>query len=656
LLSEHSQAAWRKTEMNLVRQSLVVAACAAAILGSRTSQVRAVETDPRPNVVLIVLDDLGWADLGCYGSQFHKSPNIDRLAKEGMRFTQAYAAAPVCSPTRAALMTGKWPARLHVTDWLPGIPYDEPGRRLAKPKQEKQLPLAEVTLAERLQAAGYATGHIGKWHLGGKGFGPRNQGFDLNVGGDEKGTPKGYFAPFCERMGDVPHIDWAPPGSYLTDIVNDAAIRFIREHREQPFFLDLSHFAVHTPLRAKPQTVAKYKLDKPHPGQQSNPTYAAMIESVDEGIGKIVKELEKLKLREKTILIFTSDNGGVATADWPMAPPTVNGSLREGKGHLYEGGIRVPLIVLWPGRVPASAICETPVTSVDFVPTILELCGVGKAAHFQELTANQETLATKEQADDVILPVATAAEGPLPQLDGVSLLPLLTQAGDISREALYWHYPHYSPQHGRPSGAIRVGDYKLIVYYEDLRRELYNLKSDPGETNNLAEQENDKVREFAGKFSAWRSSVGAQLMKPNPFYHPNPQQDDGTVSLHARAADIHGSMLRFQSPPHLDSLGHWKKQEDWASFEFELTDAGKFDVELLYCCTKEDAGSKVDITLGGQKLTQIVEATQERKFVPRVVGSVELKRVGRHYLTIKPQSKPGELVMDLRRVRLLPLK
>ncbi|MBC7856256.1 MAG: sulfatase, partial [Pirellulaceae bacterium] len=346
-----------------------------AIVGSHIHNLRAGEAAPRPNVILIMLDDLGWADLSCYGSRYHKSPHIDRLATEGMRFTQAYAAAPVCSPTRAALMTGKWPARLHITDWLPGSPFDEPCRRLTKPKTEIQLPLAEVTLAERLQAAGYATGHIGKWHLGGKGFGPREQGFDLNVGGDGKGTPRGYFAPFHENNGsDVPHLDWAPPGSYLTDIFNEAAIRFIREHREQPFFLYLPHFAVHTPLHAKPHVVSKYKVGEKRPGQQANPVYAAMIESVDDGIGKIMQELEKLKLSEKTILIFTSDNGGVATADWPFTPPTVNGSLREGKGHLYEGGIRVPLIVRWPGKTPAGTVCEAPVTTVDFLPTILEMC------------------------------------------------------------------------------------------------------------------------------------------------------------------------------------------------------------------------------------------------------------------------------------------
>ena len=366
-------------------------------------------------------------------------------------------------------MTGKWPARLHITDWLPGPPSsdEEPLHRLAKPKTKRELPTSEVTIAEYLQAAGYATGHIGKWHLGGSGAGPREQGFTLNVGGDEKGCPKGYFAPFCARLGDVPHLDWAPPGAYLTDILNEAAIRFIREHREQPFFLYLPHFAVHTPLRAKPQVVSKYRLSEKRPGEQSHPVYAAMIEGVDDGIGKIVSELGKLKLSENTIIIFTSDNGGVATADWPATPPTVNGQLREGKGHLYEGGLRVPLIVRWPGNIRTTSVCDVPVTSVDFLPTILELCQVTPSTAPKAPLVTQELLLSKTPVADAF-PSSSAAGPdmkPVP-MDGVSLVPLLRQRGDIQREATYWHYPHYSPQHGRPSSAIRAGDYKLIVFWK----------------------------------------------------------------------------------------------------------------------------------------------------------------------------------------------
>lgn len=627
--------------MSFVQQALVVCSCAAVLFSGPVRKMSAAEQPSRPNVILILLDDLGWADLGCYGSTYHKSPHIDRLAAEGMRFTQAYAAAPVCSPTRAALLTGRWPARLHVTDWLPGS-FDQPTHRLAKPKTETVLPLAEVTLAEVLQANGYVTGHIGKWHLGGRGFGPRKQGFDVNIGGDEKGTPKGYFAPFCEKNGcDVPHLDWAPPGTYLTDIFNNAAIRFIRENREKPFFLYLPHFAVHTPLHAKFELVSKYKIKEKRAGQQQNPVYAAMIESVDDGVGRIVKELEKLQLAENTIILFTSDNGGVATADWPLTPPTVNGPLREGKGHLYEGGIRVPLIVRWPQKIRAGAVCETPVCSVDFLPTILDLCGVDPAG---QVKRSSNTGAEKR------------AEEPR-EWDGVSFSPLLREQGELVRDALYWHYPHYSPQHGRPSGAIRVGDYKLLVFYENYRRELYNLKTDPGETTNLVDQQPDLVRELGGKLSTWRHRIGAQMMHPNPLYAPNPQHADGIVSLHVRAADIHGTQLRYESPPHRDSLRNWVRKEDWASFEFELAQPRKFDVELVYSCGPDDAGSEVELTIGSHVFPMIVQETgAEPKFAPRVIGTVELLRVGRHYLTIKPKTKPGQLVMDLRRVRLLPLK
>lgn len=634
------------------RHTLAVSFCALATLASIGPNLRAAEAAPRPNVILIMLDDLGWADLGCYGSTYHKSPNIDRLSKQGMRFTQAYAAAPVCSPTRAALMTGRCPARLHLTNWIGCRTQND---RLQEPRTEAVLPLAEVTVAEHLQAAGYVTANIGKWHLGGDARGPRHQGFRINIGGDEKGTPRTYFAPFTRKGADVPHLEWAPPGSYLTDVLNDAAIQFIREHREQPFFLNLSHFAVHTPLHAKPHMVAKHGQGAMIPGRQSNPVYAAMIESVDDGIGKIVRELEKLKLSENTILIFTSDNGGVATVDWPFTPPTVNGPLREGKGYLYEGGIRVPLIVRWPRNVKAGTTCQTPVTTMDFLPTILEICEVDKNAIHQETFVSQKS--AKGNATTLASqPAFVAAKAPGPVLDGVSLMPLLRQTGNLDRDALYWHYPHYSPQHGRPCGAIRAGDYKLIEFFEDGRHELFNLNSDPGESNNLVEQEPDRVRDLEHRLAFWRKSVGARLLEANPPYVPNPQNFDGIVSLHARAATVHGSMLRFQSPPHLDKLSYWGKQQDWVSFEFALDTPGKFDLELLYSCRKEDAGSELEISLNGQRLTHTVRETKEKKFEPRNIATLELSRAGNYSLSIKPQSKPGQMVMELRRVRLVPTK
>jgi arylsulfatase A-like enzyme len=595
---------------------------------------------PRPNVILILMDDLGWADLGCYGSTYHKTPHMDQLASEGMRFTQAYAACPVCSPTRASIMTGKWPARLQLTDWLPGRD-DKSSQALLRPKFRQELSLEEITLAEHLQKAGYATASIGKWHLGGKGFGPREQGFDLNVGGNEKGSPSGYFAPFDDKPGrDVPGLENAPKGAYLTDLFTDAAVKFIRDNRDRPFFLYLPHFAVHTPLQAKKEVIAKYEAGKNQPGRQSNPVYAAMLESGDDSVGRIMKELAELKLAENTIVLFTSDNGGLATSEGPNTPSTINAPLREGKGHLYEGGIRVPLIVRWPGSIKAGALCETPVCSIDYLPTILELCGI-KASGGRSLGNTPPD--TKDSEKNSI--------------DGLSLVPLLKQTGPVTRDAFYWHYPHYSNQTAKPGSAIRAGDYKLIEFYEDGRRELFNLKTDRGEGTNLSDKEPDKVRELAEKLEAWRKSVNAQMMTPNPDYYPNPQDEKKIVTMHARTAQVHGVMLRFEPLPHKNTLGYWVRQDDWASFEFVVTKPGKFDVELLVGCGNGSGGSEVEVAVGEQKLNFTVQETGGfQNFVARTIGEVTLDKVAKYTLTVKPLKKPGLAVMDLRQVRLVPRK
>jgi arylsulfatase A len=593
-----------------------------------SSTAIAEEARARPNVILVLMDDLGWADLGCYGSTYHKTPNIDRLAAEGMRFTQAYAACPVCSPTRASILTGKWPARLHLTDWLPGR-TDMPGQMLNRPKFRQELPLEEVTLAEHLKAAGYATAHIGKWHLGGKGFGPREQGFDVNIGGNEKGSPSGYFAPFDSKKGrDVPGLEDAPEGAYLTDLFTDQAVKFIHDNKDHPFFLYLPHFAVHTPLQAKKDLIAKYEAGKNQPGRQSNPTYAAMLESADESVGRILKTLEELKLSEQTIVLFTSDNGGLATNEGANTPATINAPLREGKGHLYEGGIRVPLIVRWPGKVKERFTNETPVCSIDYLPTILELCGVGG-----------------DKGQGTVKKVG----------DGLSLVPLLKDTGPASRDAFYWHYPHYSNQLGKPGGAIRAGNYKLIEFYEDGRRELFNLKDDRGEGTNLADKEPAKVKELAEKLDAWRKSVDAQMMTANPDYHPNPQDKERVITIQARTGHVHGVMLRYEPLPHKDTLGYWVRPDDWASFEFEVKIPGKFDVEMLVGCGNGSGGSEVEVATGEQKLTFTVQETGGfQNFVPRMIGEANLEKAGRYMLTVKALKKPGVAVMDLRQVRLLP--
>jgi len=440
---------------------------------------------PPPNVILIVIDDLGWTDLGCFGSKFYQTPNIDRLAAGGMKFTCAYAACPVCSPTRAGIMTGKYPARLQLTDWIPGR-GDGPTQKLLRPDFLKQLPLDEVTLAEALKPAGYVSANIGKWHLGGKGFGPEDQGFDLNVAGSDSGSPANYFYPYRNPNRSMPKLEQGEPGEYLTDRLTSEAEKFIEQNRDKPFFLYLPHFAVHIPLTAKADFIAKYQKTV-QPGQHhTNAVYAAMIQSVDESAGRLMSKLKQLKLTENTVIIFTSDNGGLSVKEGPNTPATSNSPLREGKGHLYEGGIRVPLIVRWPGVIkPGGSACDVPVCSTDFFPTILEIAGIKSAQ----------------------------------PVDGVSLVPLLKQTGDFKRDALYWHYPHYAPQGGKPGGIIRQGDYKLIEFYEDGHLELYDLRQDIGEKNNLADKMPDKALQLEMKLDAWRRETKAQMMNPNPTHN-----------------------------------------------------------------------------------------------------------------------------------------
>jgi len=430
------------------------------------------ENDRVPNIVLILADDLGWADLGCYGNTYHQTPNLDRLAAEGMRFTNAYAASSVCSPTRSSIHSGKYPARNDLTLWLNGR---SPARaKLLDAPHAKQLALEEVTIAEALKPAGYATGSIGKWHLGGEPYYPEHQGFDVNVAGTHNGSPAGgYFLP--NQM----NLPGAKKGDYLTDRLTDEALEFIESHRAGPFFLYQAFHSVHTPIQGKKELVELYGR-RMQPGQKnSNPTYAAMIHSLDENVGRIINKLDELELADRTAVFFFSDNGGYHRV-------TSNAPLRAGKGYSYEGGHREPLLVRLPGRIKAGSVCHQPVVSVDFYPTILELAGVrGDPKH------NAET-------------------------DGLSLVPLLEGTGTPQREAIYWHYPHYSPQGGTPSGAIRAGDYKLIEFFEDGHLELYNLEEDLGEQQDLAERMPEKARELHEMLVAWRGRVDAKMPQPNP--------------------------------------------------------------------------------------------------------------------------------------------
>ena len=574
-----------------------------------------------PNVVLIVADDLGWADLGCYGSKFHRTPNLDKLAAEGRRFAQAYSASPVCSPTRSALMTGKHPARLHLTDWLPGR-TDRPSQKLLRPAIRQELPLEEVTIAERLKAAGYSTGIIGKWHLGGAGFEPTKQGFDVNIAGDETGTAMSYKAPF--RRGDrvMPGLQDAPDGQYLTDRLAIEAERFLEEHKSKPFFLYLPHYAPHTPMVAKDELVAKYpKWDGTPHGRQENPIYAAMLESLDDAVGRVMAALDRSGLAEKTLVIFTSDNGGLAIREGANTPPTINSPLREGKGWVYEGGLRVPLIARWPGQIPPG-VEETPAWAADLPVTIADLCGL----------ANPEGL------------------------DGVSLAGLLKEGRPLALRALFWHYPHYSNQLSKPAGAIRDGDWKLVESYENGRLELFHLARDRSESNNVADKDSEKVRELASKLAGWRSSVGAQMPSSNPSYAANPQVADGSITLPASTAEVHGVMLRYEPAPHKNTLGYWVRPDDWASWEFDVKTPGAFAVEGLIGCGNGSGGSVVEFRVGDQSARFTVPITGGfQNFVKQQVGRVSIAKEGRQRLEIRVVSKPGPAVMDVREVKLVPV-
>ncbi len=464
-----------------------LAAIAALLMAA--APLRADDPGPRPpNVIVILVDDLGWKDLSCQGSTFHRTPHIDRLAAAGTRFTQAYAACPVCSPTRAALLSGQAPARLHLTDWIAG--HEVPDAPLRIPAWTKQLPLEVVTVAERLRGAGYATASIGKWHLGGDGFGPEAQGFDVNRGGTARGQPPRYFSPYS-----IPTLADGPAGEYLTDREAAEAVAFIEAHRDRPFFLYLPHHAVHTPLEAKADVEARLvaagatpdreaRRGRPIGGDagagQINATYAAMVEGVDDAVGRIVDALERLSLRDTTAIVFTSDNGG-------LLPITDNRPLRAGKGSAYDGGVRVPLIVSWPGVSVAGTTSDEPAITPDITATILALTGAG-------------------------------AEPGQP-LDGTSLAPALA-GGKLDRHAIHWHYPHYHPGGATPFSAIRSGDWRLVRFYESGRDELYNLREDPGERVDRARTDPSRAAGLARDLEAWLAESGAQMPAPNPARNP----------------------------------------------------------------------------------------------------------------------------------------
>lgn len=454
----------------------------------------------QPNIIFILIDDMGWMDLGCYGSSFYETPNLDRLAREGLRFTDAYASCPVCSPTRASVMTGKYPATVQITNFIAGMAK---GQLLSAPYLH-YLPLEEKTIASALRDGGYTTWHVGKWHLGEEPYWPQHHGFDVNVGGWRAGMPKSYWSPY-----ENPMLPDGPEDEYLTDRLTDEAIKLIEGNQGgKPFFLNLWYYTVHIPIQGKPALVEKYQakaealgLDRREAVEdgeffscehkkdqrvrrrllQSDPGYAAMVQTLDENVGRLLATLERLGIADDTVVIFTSDNGGVSTAE---GSPTCNAPLCEGKGWMYEGGTREPLIVKWPGVTKPDALCRAPMTSTDFYPTLLEIAGLA----------------------------------PMPEqhTDGVSIVPLLKGAQSLEREAIFWHYPHYSNQGGTPGCSVRSGDYKLIEFFEDRHVELYNLREDVSEANDIAAANPAIVERLRAMLHAWLEDVDAKIPEPNP--------------------------------------------------------------------------------------------------------------------------------------------
>ncbi|MEC8421179.1 MAG: sulfatase [Verrucomicrobiota bacterium] len=450
--------------------------------------------EKKTNFVFFLVDDMGMMDLGTYGSTFHETPNIDQLAKTGMKFNYGYAACPVCSPTRASIMTGRHPVRVDITDWIPGSSNNKKNK-LLHPQDRDNLALKEVTIAEELKSHGYQTFFAGKWHLGNQGHWPTDQGFDINIGGHHRGSPPGgYYSPW-----NNPVLKSKKKDEYLTERLTEESTRFLEKRdTNKPFLLYLSYYNIHTPIQAYRKHIDHYQkkaegfsgntpTEQEHGGQtrmrQDNPALASMVSAVDDSVGTLLAKLDELNLSDNTVIIFFSDNGGLSTK--PKMGPGSNSPLRAGKGWLYEGGVREPTIIRAPGVTKAGSVSNQPIVSMDFFPTMLELAG---------------------------LPLQ-----PKLHSDGRSLLPELSGKKGKARP-LYWHYPHYHGSTWKPGACIRDGDWKLIKFYDYEKVELYNLKSDPSESKDLSKQNPKIAKALESKLVAWQKRMKAKLPRPNPDY------------------------------------------------------------------------------------------------------------------------------------------
>jgi arylsulfatase A-like enzyme len=596
------------------------------LLGALLAIVPAAAQETPPNFVILFADDLGINDLGCFGRKDQNTPNLDKLAAEGARFTQAYAAASVCSPSRAGLLTGQSPARLKITTFLPGR-SDRASHRVLGASLNYNLPNGVQTIAQLLKPKGYASAAVGKWHLGGKGHQPTDHGFDE------------YFAGKANAGAESPQGGKGELGQA------DYAVKFIQKNKAKPFFLYLAFDNPHIPLAAPAKGIEAN-------AKSFHPTYAALVESLDVACGRVLKALEDNGLSKNTFVVFASDNGGVHISELKESPPTYNAPSRAGKGFVYEGGIRTPLIIRYPGRLASSVISE-PVVLGDLCPTI---CALAKAT-----------------------PPAT--------LDFQDISPVLFAQKPLNRP-LFWHQPHYMNQGGKPAGVAREGDWKLVEQYEDGSLELYNLAKDPSETTDLAAAEPARVAALRGKLEAWRRSVGAEPIKANANFGRALWEDcfvkmdvtqlkalptseamrplladwrkamnDGTtegsntlIFLEARDAQVKATKMKYEEPPQKDTLGFWVNAEDTASWTFQAPKAGTYRVTVLQGCGKGNGGSVValDTQQGSCEFT-VEETGHFQRFVPREVGKLTLV-AGANTLTVRPVKKAKAAVMDLRRV------
>jgi arylsulfatase A-like enzyme len=595
-------------------------------LGALLALVPASAQETPPNFVILFADDLGINDLGCFGRKDQNTPNLDKLAAEGARFTQAYAAASVCSPSRAGLLTGQSPARLKITTFLTGR-TDRASHRVLAASLNYNLPEGVQTIAQLLKPKGYASAAVGKWHLGGKGHQPTDHGFDE------------YFAGKANPGAESPQGGKGELGQA------DYAVKFIERNKAKPFFLYLAFDNPHIPLAAPAKGVEAN-------AKSFHPTYAALVESLDAACGRVLKALEANGLAQNTFVVFASDNGGVHISELKESPATYNAPSRAGKGFVYEGGLRTPLIIRYPGRLAASVISE-PVVLGDLCPTI---CALAKAT-----------------------PPAT--------LDFQDLSPVLFGQKPLNRP-LFWHQPHYMNQGGKPAGVAREGDWKLVEQYEDGSLELYNLAKDPSETTDLAAAEPARVAALRGKLEAWRRGVGAEPIKANPNFRRSLWEDcfvrtdvtklqalptseamrplladwrkamnDATtegantlIFLEARDAKVKATKMKYEDLPQKDTLGFWVNAEDTASWTFQAPTAGTYRLTVLQGCGKGNGGSTVAVEAGASRCEFTVEETGHfQRFVPREVGKLTLV-AGENTLVVRPLKKAKAAVMDLRRV------